>query len=277
VAIRYAEPGHADEILALLAERKIPVSELTYDADDWSMFSLPPGDTVVDVTGLAKPVLFGMTRKALKASGNVWVAHTAAVVHYPLNEEIDKVFRAGEGRDQYELLEAAAHIWYGEREPYSFIGLLPGMSDPSRRRVLCAAASAKHQRLSTLVSNEQYDHVEIAAPPGDSPRNRLARLAADVAARGLLSAHVELLASDDLAGQVSFLTRQFADFYIAGGFEIELGLTGSKMHAIACAVASEAYRPSQCWYVKPAGFDPERFTTGTGDTHYCHVTLERSR
>ena len=42
------------------------------------------------------------------------------------------------------------------------------------------------------------------------------------------------------------------------GLEFEMGLTGSKMHGVACAAASSAFPVAQAWYVAPASFDPSR-------------------
>jgi hypothetical protein len=66
------------------------------------------------------------------------------------------------------------------------------------------------------------------------------------------------------------LAEQFRAYYLDAGFGIEFGLTGSKMHAVACAAASTAFKLAQVWYVSPARFDPKRFTQGVGATR-CFV------
>src|SRR5581483_6963509 len=130
------------------------------------------------------------------------------------------------------------------------------------------AASPKHERLMSLIEERDYDRVDIVVPASDTPRSRLARLAAEVAAKNYHSSSVVKVASDDLAGMLGFIATHYQRYYTHGNFDFELGLTGSKLHAVACAAASSALRFSQCWYVRPAGFDTDRFTQGVGASRY---------
>jgi ABC1 atypical kinase-like domain len=228
----------------------------------------PKGLTVVDVTGLAKPMIFGSVRELLQRDGRVVVAHTGAEVHYPLNRDIARVLDAQEKGDSYALLDALSDVLTGEQRPYTFEKLLSTDADGGRRRLLCAAASPKHERLMSLIEERDYDRVDIVVPASDTPRSRLARLAAEVASKNFHSSSVAEVPSDDLAGMLSFIATHYQRFYTHGNFDFELGLTGSKLHAVACAAASSALRFSQCWYVRPAGFDTDRFTQGVGTSRY---------
>jgi hypothetical protein len=238
---------------------------------------LPGGLSVVDVTGLAKPVIFDAVRRLLQRDGRVIVAHTGAEFHYPLNEDIDRVLRAQDTGDDYELLEALREVLTGEGRPYTFDKLLRSDTDEGRRRLLCAAVSPKHERLSSLLDERDYDQVDIIVPTLDSARSRLARLAAEVAVRDFHSSTLLELPSDDLTEMLDFIGEHYQRFYAHGNYEFELGLTGSKLHAVACAAASSSLRFSQCWYVRPASFDVERFTTGVGQSRYFVLDAASSK
>ena len=178
------------------------------------------------------------------------------------------LFEAVSNGSEYDMLEAAGKIWSGENKPYSFDKLIISDADDSRQRLLCAAASPKHERLLSFLDERAFDHVDIIVPRGDTPRNKLARLAADVAIKGISGSQVESIHSDDLKEMLQFIANRFINFYLSAGFNIELALTGSKMHAVACAAASTAFKVAQCWYVRPNKYDPVRFTKGVGDTQY---------
>ena len=229
---------------------------------------LPAGTTLVDVTGLAKPIIFDTIRRLLRRDGRVVVAHTAAEIHYPLNEDIAKVLDAHEKGDAYALLDALGDVLMGEARPYTFDKLLSTDADDGRQRLLCAAASPKHERLMSLLDERDYDRVDIIVPASDTPRARLARLAAEVATKNFHSSMSVELPSDDLSGTLNFVADHYQRYYAHGNFDFELGLTGSKLHAVACAAACSALRFAQCWYVRPAEFDVERFTQGVGRSRY---------
>jgi hypothetical protein len=271
VLVRYKERGHADEIEAMVRSRARDVHIVDYESVRAGGVPLPKGTVAIDTTGLAKPLIFFAVRTALRDRGAVCVVHTQAKQHYPLDEEIAKILDERDSDDPYAILEAAGRIWSGELTPYAFDKLLVSDADDSRQRLLCAAASPKHERLLSLLEERAFDRVEILAPLTERPRGALARLAADVATRGLEDAHVANLESDDLDGMLAFLAHRFQDLYVDGGFDVELGLTGSKIHAVACAAMSSAFKIAQCWYVRPAAFDSKRFTRGVGESEWYEI------
>lgn len=268
VLIEYREKGFSQEIRELAADHSENISEMHFDQLKSGVAKLPRGPIVVDVTGLAKPVLFQVIRRALLRDGQVLVAHTQAKEYYPLDRDVAKVVGPDRSDDVFEVLERASEILSGERKPYSFIPLLVSDLDDSRPCLLCAAASPKHERLLSLMEERSYEAVDIIAPDSESYRARLARLAADVATRGIESSKISRLDSNDPKAMLAFLAKRFRSYYLNAGFGIELGLTGSKMHAVACAAASTAFKLGQVWYVAPQSFDQERFTKGVGQTRY---------
>jgi hypothetical protein len=49
-------------------------------------------------------------------------------------------------------------------------------------------------------------------------------------------------------------------------------LTGSKLHAVAFAAVSATMMVSQAWYLRPAAFDPARFSEGVGGSRFFELT-----
>ena len=271
VMVSYPEKGFAEEVEAIAREHSDEVRPVEYSVLGQQGLDLGGGPVVVDVTGLVKPAIFRAIRSALATGRRCVVVHTHAESHYPKDEDIAEVFAEVGGDQTFELLERAGKIWSGERTPYSFVPLLDVDADDSRRCLLCAAASAKHERLLSLMDERDYDAVDVVVPHGDNSRARLAQLAADVAVRDVELSRISKLDSNDLPGALEFLMERFRTYYLDGGFGIELGLTGSKMHTVACAVAASVFKIAQVWYVAPRSFDAERFTEGVGDTRWYEV------
>jgi hypothetical protein len=65
----------------------------------------------------------------------------------------------------------------------------------------------------------------------------------------------------------------YDDLYFGNGANIEIGLTGSKMHAVAFGAIAAAARVSAAWYVSPQTYDMQRFTTGAGETRCFTLQL----
>lgn len=230
--------------------------------------TLPPGITLVDVTGLSKPLIFRAVRGLLRRDGRVAVAHTTAAEHYPLNGDIRRVLDANSRGDAYALLSSLSGILTGELGPYGFQKLLTVSVDESRRRALLAPASPKHERLMSLIEERDYDRVDVIAPRAGTPRAELAYLTAQVVVSDFHSSSIVRCGTSDLAGVLELIEDYHWKYYSGESFEIEMALTGSKMHAVACAAASTALRFAQCWYVSPREYDPDRFTKGVGETRY---------
>ena len=272
VLVSYEEPGRSEEILRTV-RRVVPDTRIVNYSDLIRRRSLGPmeGNVLVDITGLAKPVLFESLRAGLRASKRIWVAHTSAEVHYPLHEDIVRILEADRTKDHYTLLDELSRLMTGEEAPYRALRLIESDADESRRRVLCAFASAKHQRLLTLIDEREFDRVEVVVPGADSPRGQIARIAGEVAVRNVRSGRLTQIKSYDLLTVLNHLRAQYREWYIDRGFNFELGLTGSKLQAVACAILSASLKLSQCWYVAPARFDVSRFTTGVGASAYWEI------
>jgi len=270
--VRYDEPGRGLAIRKVFTEAAVPITEISYPEATERGFQLDGRTVLVDVTGLAKPLLFRAVSAALRANEHVLVVHTAATQHYPLDSEIERVFAAEKANDVYGLLEQLDRLWSGEEGPYSFIRLLPPRVDDSRSRVLFASASPKHQRLLSLLDERDADVLELLRPSDSTPRGRLATFAADIAVKERETGRTEEVESNDVLGALRVLGERYHWWFVERGAEFEVALTGSKMHAVAAAAGSVAYRLSQCWYVSPKRFDPLRFTSGVGETQVVEIT-----
>lgn len=268
VAVRYPEPGHGESILGLLAAR-----DLSYEVKDYERFleePPPAGPLLVDTTGLTKSLIFSLVRNGLASAGRIWVAHTRATEHWPLNSDIEPLLERF-GDDYYGLMEAMERLHSGDIGPYRYVKLLPSDGDQARARILCAASTAKHERLLSFVERREYDDMQISVPASGSARGRIALIAAEIAGQKATATHLIKVPSDDLGLQLRNLGEQYHYWYHRG-MEVELALTGSKMHAVACAALASGLKLGQCWYVRPEDFDTSRFSRGTGQTDVFDLT-----
>lgn len=274
VLVTYPLDGFGLEITERLRETETKV-ETVASGDRLSLPLADPGGLgVVDTTGLSKPFIYDAVRALLRRDGRVVVVHTDAEHHYPLNEDVEARLSAAP-TDDYAMLEACHDILTGEKRPYHFVPLHHDDVDDGRRRVLFASSSAKHERLFSLLWEREFDQVEILVPPENSPRARLARLAARVAARDFHSCEMREVASDNPEAALLAVCNAYKEFYALSNCNFEVGMTGSKLHAVAIAAASCALKFSQVWYVRPDEFDTHRFTAGVGRTRVFLVVSGR--
>jgi hypothetical protein len=207
-------------------------------------------------------------------ANSVMVTHTQAKSYYPTDPDMKALLKAEEQHNRQKFFDTLSGILTGEIGPYRCIPLLDADADETRRNVLFAFASPKHERLLSLIDTRVIDRLEVVAPSGRTARNRVAKHIAEIAATDSASAEVTLIDSDDLAKTTAFLLKGFGQWYVRQGFNFEIGLTGSKMEAVAAAAVSSVCKITQCWYVGPAKFDSARFTKGAGETRYFRVTLD---
>lgn len=273
LALRYQQAGRASEILELAATEKVSVEEITYESLISDETVEIPGAALIDVTGLAKPAIFKIVRSAVRSGRNAFFSYTSAQGYYPLEDELQSVLSAYADINQHELLTHLKNILTGEKRPYTTVPLLKSQSDGTRLRGLCAFASSKHERLLQLTEDRDYDQLQVIVKDGTTPRTRVAQIAGEVAIRGSQNAAIMTCDSSDPAAVLEVLGRLYQLWYVRDGLNFELGLTGNKIEAVASAILSAAVRVSQCWYVKPNEFDPERFTTGVGVTRCFRVKM----
>ena len=271
LCVKYREEGQSDKIRQLWD--RADVNEISYERVINEGIAVPSGKILIDVTGLAKPLIFHAVRTVLNQEGRVWICRTRAASYYPLEEDISNALAAEHNMDSTHRLEKVSKLLTGETGPYSLDPLLVSDADESRRRILLAFSSPKHERLLKLLDERSFDEVVVVTHGNNTARAEVARIAADLVASNYPGTSVESFSSDDLQGVLSYIAKSYQERYVVGGFNVEFGLTGSKLQAVACGAASAAFKISQSWYVRPATFDTKRFTTGVADTTVFELSV----
>jgi hypothetical protein len=271
-AIRYPLKGNATPILEAWRQIGKAVIEIPYSE---ALVELPnvAGLCLVDVSGLAKPLIFRTIRRELTLKGRVLVCLAAAQDQYPLQEDVERLFAAQRSGEPVAFLENLTKVLTGEKGPYNDLKLLEEQSDPSRTRALLAFASPKHERLFNLLDRREFDHIEVVTPTGDNPRAKVAAYAAEFVSQNYPNAKVTQLDSHDLLGLVKHLDERYLELYGIGGSNLELGLTGSKIQAVAAAIIAARRKISQAWYLGPGEFDEKRFSTGVESIRVLDIRI----
>lgn len=273
--IEYPTKGKKKDILGIYDRKSLDYECIDY-SEVLSNCAIPfEGEVLVDVTGLAKPAIFYAIRSVLRAKGKVIICHTRAKDYYPKNDAIEEVLEAEREKNHYVLIEKLKEILTGEKGPYDIIPLLKSDADDSRRRTLFAFSSPKHERLLTLLDKREYDCIEIAVSERQNPRSKLAQIVGQISESNY-GAKVTLDNPDDLEKILGLIHRTYRYWYTNRGFNFECGLTGSKIEAIACSIASTLCKFSQCWYVCPKELDEKRFSSGVGSSEYYELILHDS-
>ena len=231
------------------------------------------GIALIDISGLAKPIIFQSIRRELAEKGRVLVCHAGALNYYPLQDDLERLFAAEKSDRSSDFLDSLAGLLTGEKGPYEAVSLVDEQSDPSRSRALLAFASPKHERLFSLLDRREFDYIEVITPTSSSPRARVAGIAADFVSKNYPNTKVARIDTDDLNGLVRYLDEQYLDVYGTAGSNLELGLTGSKVQAVACAILSSRRKVAQAWYLSPREFDEKRFSSGVGPIRIFDIQL----
>lgn len=275
LAVLYDNVGHADAMRAMILESGIALEEVVYQDFVGDGIPLSGGRTMVDITGLAKPALFSSVRAGLGDPEGLIVACTGAEEYYPLESELRRVLDAYGASDHHLLLTALRDVLTGESGPYQLVPLLAAETDGTRLRALSAFASSRHERLLHLAAAREYDAVQIITDIADTSRARVGGIAARVALEDTPGGIIVSADASSLGELVEILARQHEDWFIRGGLDYEIGLTGNKMQAAAAAIIAATLPVNQVWYVKPEAFDQPRFTKGVAGSRY--FTVERKK
>lgn len=275
LAVRYDHPGHAEAMLDTIRQHGVVLEEVPYQ--QVAIASGAPildGRVLVDVTGLAKPALFGLIRSAFSASGELLLTYTGAERYYPLESELDRVLKAYRSAEHHELLSALRDVLTGERGPYLSRPLLAAETDGTRLRALSAFASPRHERLLHLAAEGWYNTVQVITDSARTSRAKVGGIAATVALEDTPGGMIQSADAGDLSELVSILVQQHERWFIQGGLDYEIGLTGNKMQAAAAAIVSSVLPMSQVWYVQPESFDQPRFTQGVVPSRHYRITRQ---
>lgn len=264
------------EIAKLMASQSIRVETVRSPEELGSKLDRSATDLLVDSSGLSKPFLFRAVRDGLKRFGRVSVVHTTAAQHYPKNDQLRA--RGVDARKPVSgelLARLGEDLLMGEVGPYRPVCVHQTEASPERWRGLIASASPKNDRLLYLLDWRSSDATRIFVPSPTTERRQVARASAELAA-GAADANVKLVEVDtnDIEGALRKSEEAYNDFFYRCGGNVELGLTGPKIHAIAFAALAAAARISFAWYVEPRSYDRNRFTEGTGATECFDLVWE---
>lgn len=272
VLVKYGD-DQGQQIGRLVDKLSIPQRIVTSVEEMSGVLQDARGELVVDSSGLSKSFLFVAVRDALGSFGGVSVVHTLADEYYPRNEDLIArgITLTQQGSEMFESLQ---DLLVGEVGPYRLVRVHDQPAEPERWRALLASASPKNDRLLHLLDARTYDAARILVPPPTSERRRVARASAELAASAADS-NVGLIEVDtnDIDAALRASEEIYKDLYFGSGANVEIGLTGSKIHAIAFAAVAAAGRIASAWYVSPMTFDMQRFTKGVSETRCFRLTL----
>ncbi len=272
--IKYAEIGKSKEIIQTVKQSGIEYEIIEYEKVKTS-FDAKSGNVLCDVTGMSKSLIFNIVRNVLKSNGKIWIGHIQAEIYYPLNEEIENALKTiSSNNDNYSKLDIITQeVIKGEQGPYEVYDLLYSDTDESKRNVLIGFSNSKYERLFKILDYRNFNKLLIVSPDNGSMRNQLANIASEVIVKSNPNTDLHQYDSNDLTGNLEFLTTYYQQYYIDQNFNFEIALTGSKRNTIASAAISAAFKISHCWYIKPAKWETERFSKGSGQKTYYKVEL----
>ncbi|MNS76801.1 hypothetical protein D3C72_1103580 [compost metagenome] len=276
IFISFNEKGYTDEILLEFEEygpdRKIFVS---YENIDEILPFLANNNILCDITGLPKGLIFNLIRPMYLNNESFNISLTTPEFEYPLDSDVKNFFDLNADSDSSVLLSEMSSILKGEDGPYSLVSLLPHYTNISEPRVLFAFASAKHERLYTLLDERDYEQINVIVTDGDLPREKLARTSAEFSLRKFNSAIIHYLNQNDISDVLNQIAKDYYTYFISNNFPFELGLTGNKIQTVASAIFSSVFKISQCWYVKPEKWDKDRFSKGKKEFKIMHVRSKK--
>ncbi|WP_322895065.1 MULTISPECIES: hypothetical protein [unclassified Yoonia] len=277
LAVRYEHDGNADDMLKILRERNVRYREVAYSDIQKAKLPKLDGTTLVDLTGLAKPALFHFIRSGLASSQQLLITYTSALKYYPLEESLAQVLEAFRASDDHLLLTKLRTVLTGEVGPYQSVPLSEAESDGTRLRALSAFASPRHERLLHLTSEREYDALQIITDEAEDSRASVGSIAARVALEDASRGTIISIDAKNLSDLVSNLVLQHDNWFVKGGLDYEIGLTGSKLQAAAAAIVAAVLPVSQVWYVQPEFFDQKHFSSGVGHSRHFRVDSKHTR
>ena len=276
----YPDPGLRDQLDSVLEEAKVlskPIETAALSTEDGAVALIEQleGEVpVIDVTALAKSLIFTLVRAALLVRGEVIVLHTAAASYFPPDADLADVVSLLKDREHLKAFGRLDEIVSGEVGPYETVAVGVEHRDPSQPPVMAAFVALKFNRVQHLLDDLPVEQVFAIAPVSssgpDSPRTIVARYLAQYFVQRYGGEAFEI-GSLDHDGAYQRLRALHQDYALQAGHNFEVALTGSKMHTVAAAMLAATVRPAGVHYSRPREFKPDRYTVGTGDTIAVHL------
>ena len=274
ILVEYEEKGYADEI-EKLASGKSNIIKIRFDEVGSILAIIQKADSVLlDVTGLYKPIIFEVVRRAVLMKKDISIVHTLAQDYYPLNSDIEKLIGSSKLDDATRFADLMRGLDTGDAGEYQHMKMLTGECyDPVRPTALLGFVSPKNQRIFSILDKKEYDLVNLIIPNGGTQRDVLARTAGNIAVTNYSAVRLQEIETTDPKDNLQELFRCYSELYVENNYNLEIALTGSKMQAVAAAALSAVCKVSQCWYVKPKKFDVKHFTKGVGETKWYYIDV----
>lgn len=278
--VTYKDPGHVDAIRGVISDAGVPTSDLSASQLSDPSIALrvvraaSTDHLLIDTTALSKSLIYLLVRNALRERGEVWVLHTCAAAYHPPNDELDRVNELFAGGDFINALELLDRVVSGEQAPFQTVIVGDRMWDPGQPSLLAAFVSLKHKRLTHLLDEMKVEGVaaiaQVHTAGRDTSRSVVGRRLAEALVQ-IYGGSVLEVGSLDHTGAYNVLRELHRDHALNGGYNLEIALSGSKMHAVAAAMFSSVAIPAAVFYSAPAGFEHDRFTSGTGRSSMLHL------
>ncbi len=270
--IEYDVFGRAEAIKSIVQHRLRDVE--IRKADALSFFEKGASSTcrLIDISGLAKPIIYRSIKQALQLEGFVYLAFTEPEVTSPKDEDLIEILKAQE--QQESVVDSLRQIVASEFPPYHSITVDSMESDATRSRALLAFSSSSHERLVHLVSENNFNHADLLTSSAGNSHSRIAAMVAKAAAREAESSEIvelDLMSPQEI---LKAIEHSYTQKYIDGGMNFEIGLTGGKLDTVASAAYCSRYPVNKVWYVRPNKFDPEKFSRGAKETRYFKISID---
>ena len=270
--IEYNLSGRTDAIRNTVLRRLSDVEICKADAQSFFEKGAVASCRLVDISGLAKPIIYRSIKQALQLEGFVYLAFTEPEVTSPKDEDLAKILKAQE--QQEFVVDSLRQIVGSEFPPYHSVEVDGMESDATRSRSLLAFSSSSHERLVHLVSENNYNHADLITSTADSSHAKIAAMLAKAAAREAESSEIIEVDLMDPRQILKIIEQSYTQKYLDSGMNFEIGLTGGKLDTVASAAFCSRYPVNKVWYVKPNKFDPDKFSQGAKETRYFKISNE---
>ncbi|MFY2822975.1 hypothetical protein [Ruegeria sp. MALMAid1280] len=270
--IEYSLPGRMDAIRNTVLGHLSDIE--TREATAQSFFEKDASKTsrLIDISGLAKPIIYRTIKQAVQLEGFVYLAFTEPEMTSPRDEDLTKILKAQE--QQESVVDSLRQIVGSEFPPYHSIEVDGMDSDATRSRALLAFSSSSHERLVHLVSESNYNHADLVTSTADNAHARIAAMVAKAAAREAESSEIIEVDLMEPQGILKSIEQSYIQKYLDSGMNFEIGLTGGKLDTVASAAFCCRYPANKVWYVRPDKFDPEKYSHGAKETRYFKISVE---
>jgi len=230
-------------------------------------------DFIIDATALTKPIIFSCVRHMILKGYRYTIALTKASGYYPLESDISQMIESiSEADSSYTFSNLMRQLYVGEKGPYELVSLINRDNEiSSRPNALIGFLPSQNQRLFSFLDQKEYEYIKLIIPSGNTYNDRLAEMAAQVARVNYENTDFQKIEYNNYNAIVEFIATSYDYFYNTEGMNVDLALTGSKIHAALCAAISTKCRIHQCWYVQPKKYDVDHFSEGVESTDYFRI------